>query len=264
MTMWRYDNSSFYISLESAQNLRKAPSRVTSMYIKLHDDARARQTKQEIMRVLKPYGSFDVSTWREKRQAFIRLIDMERKLTGVILFSFLLVAGFSIAAIMTNIVMSKRLDIGILRAIGGARRGVMAIFLTYGLLIGIIGATIGVGVGVIFLEKLDTIEQFVYYFTGLTPYPRRDILDDEFYERYGSFLAGIDRITSKVTGFSFASIHDGPQPDVYYLKSIPREMNYSRIFAIALLGVFMSFISSAYPSYRAASVEPVRAIREGM
>jgi lipoprotein-releasing system permease protein len=260
--MYEYDSGRFYISLEAAQNLKKDDSRITSIYIKLKDPRRAADTKTQIIGALAPYDEFDVSTWKEKRQAFIRIIDMERRITAVILFFFLLVAGFSIIAIMTNIIMSKKGDIGILRAIGGSRKGLLTLFLLYGLLIGIIGSSIGAGLGGLFLEKLDGIEQFVYYFTRLTPYPRKGILDDEFHAKYGGFLRGVDRVVLYVTGFAFASLHEKPVQDVYYMKSIPRDINYNRIISIAVLGAALSLAASVYPSYRAARLDPIRAIRE--
>jgi len=260
--MYEYDSSRFYISLEAAQRLKKDPSRITSIYIKLKEPRLTMQTEAQIRAVLEPYGKFDVASWREKRQAFIRIIDMERKITSVILFFFLLVAGFSIIAIMTNIIMSKKGDIGILRAIGGSRKGVLTLFLLYGLLIGIIGSSIGAGLGILFLEKLDTIEKFAYYFTGITPYPRKDILDDEFYAKYGGFLKGVDNVVEFLTGWTFSSLHEGPEQDVYYMKAIPRDINYRRIFYIAALGAALSLFSSVYPSYMAARLDPIQAIRE--
>ena len=68
---------------------------------------------------------------------------VERGILNVLLFMIVGVAGFGILAIFSMIVVEKTRDIGILKALGASNRGVMGIFLGYGLLLGIVGAGLG-------------------------------------------------------------------------------------------------------------------------
>jgi len=146
---------------------------------------------------------------------------MERRIMAFILFFFLVVAGFSISAILVMIVFEKIRDIGILRAMGASSRGVAWTFLAYGVTIGVIGAGIGLALGVLFVENLDSIESFVYVHTGWQPFP----------------------------------------PDIYDLPAIPRILNWWTNCYIVLTAVAVSFAASVLPAVRAAWLDPVEAIR---
>ena len=71
------------------------------------------------------------------------------------------VAGFGILAIFSMIVVEKTRDIGILKALGASNRGVMKIFLGYGLLLGVVGAVLGTVLGLSITIYINEIEQFL-------------------------------------------------------------------------------------------------------
>ena len=86
----------------------------------------------------------------ESRRTFLTAVAMERRIMAFILFFFLVIAGFSISAILIMIVLEKIRDIGILLAMGSSQSGIAQIFLTYGVTIGLVGALIGLALGVAF------------------------------------------------------------------------------------------------------------------
>ena len=72
---------------------------------------------------------------------------METTILNILLFLIIAVAGFGILAIFYMIVVEKTRDIGILKSLGASGRGVMGIFLTYGLSLGLVGSGVGLILG---------------------------------------------------------------------------------------------------------------------
>ena len=82
-----------------------------------------------------PGPNYNVQTWEDKQGPLLAAIcDREAASSMSCLFMIIAVAGFGILAIFTMIVVEKTRDIGILKALGASNRGVMSIFLSYGLL----------------------------------------------------------------------------------------------------------------------------------
>ncbi|MHC5034762.1 MAG: FtsX-like permease family protein, partial [Planctomycetota bacterium] len=119
------------------------------------------------------YGGsgFRVETWEEQRKTFVEAVAMERFLMALILSLILVVAEFFIFAIVTTMVNERRRDIGILKAIGFARRQICQVFLTAGLAIGVMGALLGVGAGLLFADNINAIRGFIKATIGFDPFP---------------------------------------------------------------------------------------------
>ena len=102
-----------------------------------------------------------ISTWRDKQGALLAAVQMETAVLNVLLFMIIAVAGFGILAIFFMIVFEKTRDIGILKSLGATGRGIMGIFLTYGLSLGIVGAGVGMGIGLLFVRYINEIADFL-------------------------------------------------------------------------------------------------------
>src|SRR5262249_3211722 len=111
-------------------------------------------------------SAIQVTTWKEKQGALLAAISIEKGLLNVLLFLIIAVAGFGILAIFSMIVTEKTRDIGILKALGASNGGVMMIFLGYGLLLGIVGAGVGTGLGMTLTIYLNDIELWLTKVTG--------------------------------------------------------------------------------------------------
>ena len=88
------------------------------------------------------------------------------------LFMIVGVAGFSILAIFTMIVSEKYRDIGILKSLGASNRGVMTIFVSYGLLLGAVGCGLGTALGLTITDNINGIEAFLTQLSGKALFPR--------------------------------------------------------------------------------------------
>ena len=84
----------------------------------------------------------------------------------MLLFLIIAVAGFGILAIFYMIVVEKTRDIGILKSLGASGRGVMGIFLGYGLSLGLVGSGVGMVVGLLFVRYINEIADVLGWITG--------------------------------------------------------------------------------------------------
>jgi lipoprotein-releasing system permease protein len=219
--MSEYDNNYVFVPLDYLQHLRTMQDRVTSIQIKLknYDDAPA--VVKRLRALFQPDSLYRVSTWEEKQGPLLSAIAVERGILNVLLFLIIAVAGFGILAIFSMIVTEKTRDIGVLKALGASNRGVMAIFLGYGLLLGLVGAGLGTFLGVQLTEHINDVE----------------------------------RLLSSVTG------HDVFPRDVYYFSTIPTDIQPFNVVLLNLGAVAIAVFFSVLPALRAAMLHPVRALR---
>jgi lipoprotein-releasing system permease protein len=106
-------------------------------------------------------GLYRVVTWEQVKATLLAAVEVEKRLMMIVLFFIVVVACFNISAIYTLVIRAKSRDIGILRALGGTEGGVVSIFLTSGMLCGLIGSAFGVGLGLLFSFNVNEIEDFV-------------------------------------------------------------------------------------------------------
>ena len=117
-----------------------------------------------------------VITWEDKQGPLLAAIGIEKGILNVLLFLIIAVAGFGILAIFSMIVVEKTRDIGILKALGASNGGVLKIFLGYGLLLGVVGAVIGTGLGVAITTYINEIEGVPVDCYGTGDLPARRLL----------------------------------------------------------------------------------------
>ncbi len=217
--MSEYDSNLVFVDLKYLQNLRAMDDGVSHIQIKLKDyaDAKAVQTR---LKTMFPVG-FRVSTWEEKQGALLGAIDIEKGILNVLLFMIIAVAGFGILAIFSMIVAEKTRDIGIMKSLGASNAGVMQIFLTYGLLLGVVGSGLGTALGLTMTVNLNTVEKFLTMLTG------RHIFD----------------------------------PSIYYFSEIPTYIETWMVVLVNLGAIAIAVVFSILPALRAAMLHPVRALR---
>jgi lipoprotein-releasing system permease protein len=139
----------------------------------------------------------------------------------VLLFLIIAVAGFGILAIFFMIVVEKTRDIGILKALGASSRGVLAIFLSYGLSLGMVGSGVGAVAGLLFVHYINEIEALISWLTG------HKVFDDR----------------------------------IYYFKSIPTYVDPWMVAWVASGAMLIAVLASILPARRAAALHPVEALR---
>ena len=172
------------------------------------------------LRELFPLG-YRVQTWEDRQGSLLAAIDIEKGILNVLLFMIVAVAGFGILAIFSMIVTEKTRDIGILKALGASNGGVMKIFLSYGLLLGLVGSGLGTTLGLVITNNVNAIEKWLSRVCGMQVFNR----------------------------------------DIYYFGEIPTDVQPSAIFLVNVGAVLIAVLFSVLPALRAALLHPVRALR---
>ncbi len=152
-----HDSALALINLEDAQTLRGLPG-PSGIRLKFDDVLKAPALARVAASRLAPPG-LRLRDWTEDNQAYFRAIRIEKTMMALILMLIVAVAVFNIAAALVMVVSDKRTDIAILRTLGMSPRGVLAVFMTQGVLIGWIGTAIGVVLGLAVALHVPYLEQ---------------------------------------------------------------------------------------------------------
>jgi lipoprotein-releasing system permease protein len=228
--MSEYDSNLVFCNLEELQRVRgmidpknpNDPDRksITSIQIKLKNFADAPEVIERLQAVFPP-GLFTIKTWEQKQGPLLAAVEIETGILNVLLFLIIAVAGFGILAIFFMIVVEKTRDIGILKALGASSSGVMSIFLSYGLALGVVGSGVGVALGLLFVRYINEIESAIAAITG------RKVFDDK----------------------------------VYYFPEIPTLVEPWMVMWVTIGAIAIAVLASVFPARRAARLRPIESLR---
>lgn len=148
-----YDESFVFVDLAEGQRMFRMGDRVNGIDVRLDDIDRAGEVQAVLRRNLDP-EQFEVLTWYDLQESLYAVMRLEKWGAMAVLALIIVVAAFNIVGSLTMIVVEKRRDIGVLRAMGVPAAGIRSIFLADGLLIGLAGGGIGLvlGLGLSFLQ----------------------------------------------------------------------------------------------------------------
>jgi len=224
--MNEYDSSFVFVPIRDLQSLRgtidptTGVAKFNSIQIRLKPGADLDAVRDRLRRHFSPQ-TYLVSTWRDKQGALLAAVQMETAVLNVLLFMIIAVAGFGILAIFLMIVVEKTRDIGILKSLGATGSGIMSIFLAYGLSLGIVGAGVGVALGLAFVVYINEIADALGRLTG------RPVFD----------------------------------PSIYYFQEIPTIVEPLTVALVAAGAMLIAVLASILPAWRAARLHPVEALR---
>jgi lipoprotein-releasing system permease protein len=141
------------------------------MQVKLKDNVRqdSRFVHEQFvpsLQMMMPMPESRVQSWEQQQGPLLSAIDIERGILNILLFLIVGVAGFGVLAIFSMIVSEKYRDIGVMKALGASSQGIMAIFLGYGLLLGLIGCGAGTVLGLAITNNINEIEKFLAQISG--------------------------------------------------------------------------------------------------
>ena len=168
--MYDYDSSMAYVSLKEAQDFLCLGNKITGIEIKIEDPNVSDKIAKKIQSVLG--CPLIVKDWKEMNKSLFSALKLEKMTMFVILTMIVLVGSLNIVSTLVLMVMEKRKDIAILRAIGASSKSVMKIFIIQGLIVGAMGTCLGLGAGLLICYLLErykfiSLPADVYYISKL-------------------------------------------------------------------------------------------------
>ncbi|MFB0565856.1 MAG: lipoprotein-releasing ABC transporter permease subunit [Candidatus Aminicenantaceae bacterium] len=145
--LYEFDSSTALISLKGAQKFFKMDERISYIQIKIEDIFQAPGTAEQIKEILPPVAY--VTTWMELNKSLFSALKLEKNIMFLTIALIVFVAALNIIASLILMVMEKTRDIGILKAMGATSQNIKKVFFIQGAMIGIIGTTVGVTLGLI-------------------------------------------------------------------------------------------------------------------
>jgi lipoprotein-releasing system permease protein len=224
--MSEYDSNFVFVPIRKLQELRgmidpsSGIANCNAIQIRLKEGADLNMVRDLLRDKFSP-RDYRISSWRDKEGALLAAVQMETRLLNVLLFLIIAVAGFGILAIFYMIVFEKTRDIGILKSLGATDRGIRQIFTGYGLTLGTVGASVGLGLGLLFVHYINEIADLLGHLTG------QPVFD----------------------------------PSIYYFQKIPAIVEWHTVAWIVLGAIGIARLASILPARRAARLHPVEALR---
>jgi lipoprotein-releasing system permease protein len=159
--------------------------------------------------------------WRQRNATFFNALQVERNVMFLILTLIVLVAALNIVSGLIMLVKDKGHDIAVMRTMGATQGAIMRVFLITGASIGVVGTLMGLLVGALVCQRIEAIRQFLSWLTNTTLFP----------------------------------------PELYFLSRLPAELDVGETAAVVLMALVLSLLATLYPSWRAARLDPVEALR---
>jgi lipoprotein-releasing system permease protein len=159
--------------------------------------------------------------WRQRNATFFNALQVERNVMFLILTLIILVAALNIISGLIMLVKDKGSDIAIMRTMGATQGSIMRIFLITGASIGVVGTVAGFLLGLVVCLNVESIRQFLSWMT------RTELFS----------------------------------PELYFLSRLPAELDASETTAVVMMALILSLLATLYPSWRAARLDPVEALR---
>jgi lipoprotein-releasing system permease protein len=164
-----------------------------------------------------------LTDWRQRNRTFFGALEVERNVMFLILTLIVLVAALNIISGLIMLVKDKSSDIAILRTMGATRGAIMRVFLITGASIGVVGTIAGFLLGLLLALNVETIRQVISRLTNTNLFPA----------------------------------------ELYFLSRLPADVNAREVVTVLVMAIILSLLATLYPSWRAARLDPVQALRYG-
>ena len=162
-----------------------------------------------------------VSSWADMNKSLFSALKVERNVMFIILSLIIIVAAFNIISGLTILVKNKTKDIAILKSIGVLNNSIIKIFFLIGVIIGTSATLFGILLGVTFSIYVESIREFISNTFDITLFPE----------------------------------------EIYFLSTLPSEINLSSIFLISICSIFITILVSIFPAMKAAKLDPIKSLK---
>ena len=162
-----------------------------------------------------------VYSWSDMNSSLFSALKVERNVMFIILSLIIIVAAFNIISGLTILVKNKTRDIAILKSIGVLNKSIVKIFFLVGVTIGTSATIFGVLLGVTFSLYIENLRQFISSVFNISLFPE----------------------------------------EIYFLSTMPSEINPSSIFIISLCSILITIIVSIFPALNAAKLDPIKSLK---
>ena len=216
--MHQYDARLVITHIDRARQLFQVGDAISGVRTRLRDPALAPMVAAELAQQLGP--QFRAVDWTQYERNFFLALKSQKHIMFVILVLIIAVAAFNIAANMIMIVTEKTRDIAILRTVGTSRAQIVGLFLAQGLMLGSVGALLGLALGAWGASESQNAMKFL------------------------ETLLGVDLLNS----------------EVYFLDYLPADLRASDLVGVVGASLFLSLLATVYPALRAAAIQPARAV----
>lgn len=164
---------------------------------------------------------YDVRTWMELNRQLFAALRVERNMMFFLLIFITIVAAFGITNTLITMTVQKTREIGLLKSLGFSSGSIMRIFFWQGWIEGVIGTLFGIGFGLLVLRYRNVLMRFLSDRFGWELFPK----------------------------------------ELYHLAEIPARTSAVEVLFIALVVLVICTLAGLVPAYRAASLDPARALR---
>ncbi len=171
--------------------------------------------------VTKNFPEEFIFTWSDMNKSLFSALKVERNVMFIILSLIIIVAAFNIISGLTILVKNKTREIAILKSIGVLNRSIVKIFFLIGIIIGTSATIFGIILGVTFSIYVENFRQFLSSVFNISLFPE----------------------------------------EIYFLSTMPSEINPISILVISFCSIFITIIVSIFPALKAAKLDPVKALK---
>jgi len=216
---FQYDSEYVLLPLYVGQELYGLQDEIHGVSVRTTDPYQL-EPIEAAMRPVLPPGT-GINSWMDLNRQFFDAVRLERNVMFVILFFIIIVAAFCVMNTLITVTVQKRREIGIMKALGATPSQIVWVFLSQGMIVGVLGNLAGVGVGMIVVRWRNEFKEWLANTLHIQIFP----------------------------------------PTIYQFSEIPAEVVPRDVAIICIATFIICALAALLPAWIAARLDPVKALR---